>query len=519
MATSVLIVLDGWGHSETPDHNAIHQARTPHWDELWATAPRTLISASGIDVGLPADQMGNSEVGHMTIGAGRTIFQDLTRIDQAIEDNSFNQNPVFEDIFAMASGHRLHVMGLLSPGGVHSHENHIAEIIQMARQRRVEVILHAFLDGRDTPPQSAESSLQRFDKMLAEEGTGTIGSVCGRYFAMDRDQRWDRTEAAYRMLAEGVSPYHAEDPLKALNAAYARGETDEFVQPTLIGNRTTIKAGDVILFMNFRADRARQLSRAFVEARFRQFPRNSHPKLRRFVTMTQYAADLGSEVDDQSVRHAFEPQSVVNSIGEHLSKLGKTQLRIAETEKYAHVTFFFSGGQEQPYPGEDRILIPSPNVATYDLAPEMGAHEITDNLVRVLKEDSFDFIVCNFANGDMVGHTGDFAAAKQAVETIDDCIGRIKKAVEQSGSHCLITADHGNVERMLDLRTHQLHTAHTSERVPLVYIGRNVKQLANNGTLADVAPTLLALMRIEIPGEMTGRSLLMELNSPSGGDH
>ena len=305
MATSVLIVLDGWGHSETPDHNAIHQARTPHWDKLWDTAPRTLLSGSGIDVGLPADQMGNSEVGHMTIGAGRTIFQDLTRIDQAIEDNSFNQNPVFEDTFAMASGHRLHVMGLLSPGGVHSHENHIAEIIQMSRQRRVEVILHAFLDGRDTPPQSAESSLQRFDKMLSEEGTGMIGSVCGRYFAMDRDQRWDRTEAAYRMLAEGVSPYHAEDPLKALNAAYARGETDEFVQPTLIGNRTTVKVGDVILFMNFRADRARQLSRAFVEARFRHFPRNSRPKLQRIVTMTQYAADLGSEVDDQSVRHAF----------------------------------------------------------------------------------------------------------------------------------------------------------------------------------------------------------------------
>ena len=519
MATSVLIVLDGWGYSETPDHNAIHHASTPHWDKLWATAPRTLVSGSGIDVGLPADQMGNSEVGHMTLGAGRTIFQELTRIDQAIEDNSFKQNPVFEDIFAVASGQKLHVMGLLSPGGVHSHENHFAEIIRMARLGRVEVIVHAFLDGRDTPPQSAEPSLRRFSKMLAEDGVGVIGSVCGRYFAMDRDQRWDRTEAVYRMLTEGVSPHSAEDPIQALNAAYGRGETDEFVHPTLIGDQSPIKANDVVLFMNFRADRARQLSRAFVDARFPHFPRNACPKLKHFVTMTRYSKDLGTQVDDQSVRYAFGPKPVVNSIGEHLSRRGKTQLRLAETEKYAHVTYFFSGGQEQPYPGEDRILVASPKVATYDLEPQMSAHEITDNLVRVIKEDAFDFIVCNFANGDMVGHTGDFTAAKRAVETIDECIGRVKQAIEQTGSECLITADHGNVERMLDVTTHQKHTAHTSELVPLVYIGTNAIHLASNGTLADIAPTLLALMQMDVPGEMTGRSLLMETRDSDSGAH
>ena len=510
MATSVLIVLDGWGYSENSDHNAIHQARTPHWDELWTTASHTLVSSSGIHVGLPADQMGNSEVGHMTMGAGRTIFQDLTRIDQAIEDKSFSQNPVFEETFAMASDHQLHLMGLLSPGGVHSHENHFAEIIRMARQRGVKVMVHAFLDGRDTPPKSAEPSLRRIAELLEETGTGAIGSICGRYFAMDRDQRWDRTEAAYGMLTEGVSPHHAEDPFEALQTAYARGETDEFVQPTLIGNQTMIQTGDVVLFMNFRADRARQLSHAFVDARFEHFQRNARPELQRFITMTPYATDLGTHSDDQSVRSAFGPHSIVNSIGEHLSKLGKTQLRIAETEKYAHVTFFFSCGREQPYPGEDRILVASPKVATYDLEPEMSAREITDNLIRVIAEDSFDFIICNFANGDMVGHTGDFTAAKRAVETIDDCIGRIKKAIDQSGSECLITADHGNVERMFDLTTHQRHTAHTSELVPLVYVGPTTKHLASNGTLADVAPTLLALMRIDIPSEMTGRSLLAE---------
>ena len=510
MATSVLIVLDGWGYSENSDHNAIHQARTPHWDELWTNASHTLVSSSGIHVGLPADQMGNSEVGHMTMGAGRTIFQDLTRIDQAIEDKSFSQNPVFEETFAMASDHQLHLMGLLSPGGVHSHENHFAEIIRMARQRGVKVMVHAFLDGRDTPPKSAEPSLRRIAELLEETGTGAIGSICGRYFAMDRDQRWDRTEAAYGMLTEGVSPHHAEDPFEALQTAYARGETDEFVQPTLIGNQTMIQTGDVVLFMNFRADRARQLSHAFVDARFEHFQRNARPELQRFITMTPYATDLGTHSDDQSVRSAFGPHSIVNSIGEHLSKLGKTQLRIAETEKYAHVTFFFSCGREQPYPGEDRILVASPKVATYDLEPEMSAREITDNLIRVIAEDSFDFIICNFANGDMVGHTGDFTAAKRAVETIDDCIGRIKKAIDQSGSECLITADHGNVERMFDLTTHQRHTAHTSELVPLVYVGPTTKHLASNGTLADVAPTLLALMRIDIPSEMTGRSLLAE---------
>ena len=518
MATSVLIVLDGWGHSETPDHNAILQALTPHWDDLWETAPHTLVSGSGIDVGLPADQMGNSEVGHMTIGAGRTIFQDLTRIDRAIEDNSFSQNPVFKSCFEIASDHRLHVMGLLSPGGVHSHENHFAEIIRMARQKNVEVILHAFLDGRDTPPQSAESSLSRFNQMLAKEGGGTSGSICGRYFAMDRDQRWDRTEAAYRMIAEGVSTFHAQNVTDALDAAYARGESDEFVQPTLIGDQNIVNNDDTILFMNFRADRARQLSTAFVDASFHHFPRNNQTKLRQFVTMTRYSEDLGLDAKDQSVRYAFGPQSIVNSIGEHLSKLGKTQLRIAETEKYAHVTFFFSGGRERPYPGEDRLLVPSPNVATYDLQPEMAAQEITDNLIRVLEEDSFDFVVCNFANGDMVGHTGDFEAAKRAVETIDDCLGRIKRALEQSGSQCLITADHGNVEQMLDLKTRQRHTAHTSKRVPLVYVGRNPEQLAPNGTLADIAPTLLELMRTEVPQEMTGRSLLIGSNQPSSSD-
>ena len=498
---TLLVILDGWGLREEVAYNAIAQARTPVWDALWSGAPTTELSASGLDVGLPAGQMGNSEVGHMSIGAGRAVPQDLTRIDQAIAHGELAGNPVLRD--TIDSGiPTLHVFGLLSPGGVHSHEDHTAHVLAAIRERSsTRIRLHAFLDGRDTPPKSAMASLRRF-----EEGfPGVLASITGRYFAMDRDQRWERTERAYNLLAHGETPHRFDSAVAALEAAYARGESDEFVQPSAVHVASqppvTIAPGDAGLFMNFRADRARQLTRALLAEDFDAFRRRKHVPMGAFATLTHYADDIDAPA-------LFGPLDLENTLGETLAGLGKTQLRLAETEKYAHVTYFFSGGREQPFVGEDRILVPSPKVATYDLAPAMSAHAVTDRLLAAVDAGQHDFIVCNYANGDMVGHTGDFDAAVRAVECIDACLGRITAAVRDVGGQCLITADHGNVERMREPKSGDPHTAHTTDAVPLVYVGPAAVRLRGPGTLADVAPTLLELMGISAPAAMVGRSLI-----------
>ncbi len=503
--THLLMILDGWGHREAQDANAIALANTPNWDTLWANYPHTLVSGSGEDVGLPDGQMGNSEVGHMNLGAGRIVYQDLTRIDKAIKDGDFYDNPALSKLAKQCAnnGKRFHIMGLLSPGGVHSHEDQIEAAIDMALKHGCkEIYLHAFLDGRDTPPRSAQASLERFDKKLKDQGCGYIASIVGRYYAMDRDQRWERVAPAYDLLTQGTSEFIYEDAMSALNAAYERDENDEFVQVSSVrpaGKAVTIANDDALLFMNFRADRARQITRALSEDSFNDFERKARINPNNFVSLTQYAADI-------SIPAAFPPKRIQNDLGEFLSGLGKKQLRIAETEKYAHVTFFFSGGQEELYPGEDRELIPSPNVATYDLKPEMSAHELTDKLCSAIESEQYDLIVCNYANGDMVGHTGKLEAAIKAAETLDQCMGRVKTSIENTGGECLITADHGNLELMLDPESQQALTSHTCEPVPLVYIGREAE--LKPGLLSDIAPTMLNIMGIGSPDEMTGASLI-----------
>ncbi len=503
----VLIVLDGWGYREEHEANAIYLGNTPTWDKLWQDRAHCLISGSGLDVGLPPGQMGNSEVGHMNLGAGRVIDQEFTLIGKAIENGSFFENPVLRQTVqdVASTGSALHIFGLLSPGGVHSHEDHIKAAVKLAFDSGVKAVyVHAFLDGRDVPPKSAMNSLETMTAHIDSLGTGGIASICGRYYAMDRDNRWDRTQLAYDMLTGSGEPFESDSAVSALESAYGREETDEFVKPTAVlqhGKRVFLEAGDAVIYMNFRADRARQLTRAFTSDTFSDFERTRRPGLQHFVTLTQYAEDIDAQV-------AFEPDTLHNALGEYLATLGKTQLRLAETEKYAHVTFFFSGGKEEPVEGEKRILIPSPRVATYDLAPEMSAGAVTDELVAAINSGDYDLIVCNYANGDMVGHTGKLDAAIKAVECIDACLARVVQAIQASNGHCLITADHGNVEKMTDEHTGQPHTAHTSDLVPLVYIGKKDIQLRSGGALADVAPTLLALMEVPQPVEMTGLSLI-----------
>ena len=504
----LLVVLDGFGHRRAAPDNAIALARTPIWDGFLAACPHTLLSSSGADVGLPEGQMGNSEVGHMVIGAGRVAPQDLVRMDQAITQGELRRNVHLTAAFKglRKAGGVLHVLGLLSPGGVHSHERQIFELIRIAAAAGVARIrLHAFLDGRDQPPASAASSLQRADELLRELGVGRIASICGRYFAMDRDQRWSRTERAYDLIVRGEAPFAAADADAALRLAYARGETDEFVQPTAIraadGAAPGLGPDDAVVFMNFRADRARQLTRALLQESFDGFARRAFVRIRHFLTLAEYAADIDA-------RCLLEPLVLHNTLGEHLSRLGKRQLRAAETEKYAHVTFFFSGGREAPFVGEERLLVPSPDVATYDLKPEMSAHELTDRLLQAMRSERFDAVICNYANGDMVGHTGNLSAAVAAVEALDGCLGRLAAAVRGTDWRLLITADHGNVEQMNDVQTGQAHSAHTTRPVPLVYVGPGAAAFAEGGTLADVAPTALALLGLPAPPEMTGRSLL-----------
>lgn len=503
----LLLILDGFGYREATDFNAIAQAHKPNWDKLWATYPHTFIHASEAAVGLPKGQMGNSEVGHLNIGAGRVVYQEYTRIDRSINQGHFQENPALLDTIAKVkkTGGALHIFGLLSDGGVHSHENHIHAMIGLAVEKGVEhVNVHAFLDGRDTPPRSAESYLRCLqDKADALHGV-RIASIVGRYYAMDRDNRWARVQAAYDMLTLGVAHYQATSALVGLELAYERGENDEFVKPTLISapgqQVVTIQDGDAVIYMNFRSDRTRELTRAFIEPHFAEFERASLPKLCQYCTLTQYQKDFDVAV-------AFPPVSLHNGFGEYIANNGLRQLRIAETEKYPHVTYFFNGGVETVYPGEDRALVKSPDVATYDLKPEMSLYEVTDKLVEAIGTRKYDAIICNFANADMVGHSGDMTAATKAIEAIDVNLGRVLEAVQSVGGEMLITADHGNAETMRDELNNQPHTAHTTNLVPLIYVGRPAR-LADTGALEDISPTLLKMMGLAQPAEMTGRALI-----------
>jgi 2,3-bisphosphoglycerate-independent phosphoglycerate mutase len=500
----LLLILDGFGYSEDPDHNAVANAAKPNWDRLWQSYPHTLIHACELEVGLPKGQMGNSEVGHLNIGAGRVVYQELTRIDLAIQDGSFDTNAAFTGAIgkALAHGSALHIMGLLSPGGVHSHEDHIHAMLELAARSGLQTIyLHAFLDGRDTPPQSAEQSLQRLQDKCAALGVGRIASIVGRYYAMDRDNRWERVQPAYDLLTQGRAEFSAATATEGLSLAYARGENDEFVKCTLIGEPVGMHDNDVVIFMNFRADRAREITRALTDPQFDKFPRENFPKLADYVMLSSYGDDFAH------LSAAFTPMTIRNGFGEYIAALGQKQLRIAETEKYAHVTYFFNGGTEQPYAGEDRILVPSPKVATYDQKPEMSAIEVTDKLEAAILSCQYQAIICNYANGDMVGHTGILEAAVRAVETLDACIGRVVAAMLSTGGEVLITADHGNAEQMIDHVTHQPHTAHTLNLVPFLYIGRRAG-MTDGGALRDVAPTLLAMMGLPQPPEMTGKPLI-----------
>jgi len=507
----VLIVLDGWGYREETDSNAIYAANKPNWDYFWKNYPHMLLSGSGTDVGLPDNQMGNSEVGHMNLGAGRVVYQDLGKIDHAIETDDFFKNTILVKacVEVAKTNKALHVMGLMSPGGVHSHEKQIFALLELAKQKNVShVYVHAFLDGRDTPPRSAKNSLIALQQVCDRLGNAHIASLIGRYYAMDRDKRWDRTALAYETLVNGQAEYIFDDAVQGLAAAYERNENDEFVKPTILRKQNQapikIEAGDAVVFMNFRADRARQLTRIFVEKSFKEFSPSYVPQLSHFVSLTEYSKDLPTEI-------AFPAELPTNTFGEYIAKEGLTQLRIAETEKYAHVTFFFSGGREAPFKGEERQLIPSPKVATYDLQPEMSAPNLTVELVTAIEEQRYDVIIVNYANPDMVGHSGDFSATVKAIEALDICLGKVYAALQKVKGEALITADHGNAEMMYDPSTHQPHTAHTTELVPLLYLGKQGTFKANDiGVLADVAPTMLMLMGLPIPSEMRGRVLLQK---------
>ena len=509
--TVALFILDGFGYSDTSQSNAIEAAHCPHWDHLWAHYPKTLIQTSGLAVGLPDGQMGNSEVGHMNLGAGRIVYQNLTRISKAIDNGDFFANEVLTQAVdkAAGAGKAVHIFGLLSPGGVHSHEEHIAAMIELAAQRGAkQVYLHAFLDGRDTPPRSAQASLEKISVLFDKLGVGHIASLIGRYYAMDRDNRWERVQQAYDLITQAKADNIVSDAMAGLALAYEQDKDDEFCPATSIqpeGKPVTLNNGDAVVFMNFRPDRARELTRAFVQDDLDStLDRSLRPQLADFVMLTEYAADIATPC-------AYPPESLKNTLGDYLAQQGKTQLRIAETEKYAHVTFFFSGGVESEYPGEQRILIPSPQVATYDLQPEMSAPEVTEHLLRAIASGDHDLIVCNYANGDMVGHTGKMDAAVKAVEALDSCLKQVTEAILAVDGECLITADHGNVELMVDPETGGPVTSHTNGPVPLVLVSQQRPAATlKEGSLCDIAPTLLQMLELEPPAEMTGRSLLAE---------
>lgn len=504
----MLMILDGFGISEKREGNAVKAAYKPNFDKYFRQYPHTELAASGLSVGLPEGQMGNSEVGHLNIGAGRIIYQDLSKITKSIENEDFFENKALNKAMdnVIENNSDLHLLGLLSPGGVHSHTDHLKGLLQLAKKRGVDsVYIHAFTDGRDVPPSSAAGYIKDISQYMTEIGIGRIATVSGRYYAMDRDKRWERVQLAYNALVYGKGN-KANSALEAVEISYENNKTDEFIIPTVIETKgvpvATIKNGDSVIFFNFRPDRARQLTRALNDDTFEGFKRD---KLNlEFVTMTEYDATI------RNVDIAFQNEYYKNTLGEYVSNMGKNQLRIAETEKYAHVTFFFNGGIEVPNKNEDRVLIPSPKVATYDLKPEMSAREVTNKLLDRLNIDKYDMIILNFANPDMVGHTGIFEAAKIAIEVVDECLGRIVNKVLEKDGTVFITADHGNCEQMIDYSTQKPMTAHTTNKVPFLYISKNAKKLKKSGILADIAPTMLGVMGLVKPEEMTGKSLILK---------
>jgi 2,3-bisphosphoglycerate-independent phosphoglycerate mutase len=500
---AMLVILDGWGWREDPRDNAIRQAKTPYFDRLWQAGPHGFLRTSGQDVGLPQGQMGNSEVGHLNIGAGRVVMQDLPRIDNAIANGEIERAPALVTFIEKLknSGGACHLIGLISPGGVHSHQDHAAALAKILARAQVPIWVHAFTDGRDTPPQSAGEDIKRL--VAALPPSAKIATVCGRYFAMDRDKRWDRVEKAYKAIAEADTPRFA-DASAVIADAYAQKKFDEFIVPAVIGDYHGINDGDGILCFNFRADRVREILAALLDPKFSGFPRQRIVRFAAAIGMTQYSEEL-----DKLMGTIFPPQSLAKVLGEVVAQAGRTQLRMAETEKYAHVTYFLNGGREEQYTGEDRIMVPSPKVATYDLQPEMSAPELTDKAVAAINSGQYDLIVLNYANPDMVGHTGSLPAAIKAVETVDAGLGRIAEAIDKAGGVLLVTADHGNCEMMRDPQTGGPHTAHTTNPVPLLLTGARNRALAAEGRLADIAPTLLELMELPKPNEMTGSSLLI----------
>ena len=502
---TMLMILDGYGINDKEKGNAVKLAKTPTLDKLMKQNPNTVIHTSGLDVGLPEGQMGNSEVGHTNIGAGRVVYQELTRITKSIEDGDFFS--ILEFVNAIENckknGTKLHIMGLLSDGGVHSHMRHLYGLLELAKRKGFEdVFVHCFLDGRDTPPASAENYIQQLEEKMKEKGVGKIASIIGRFYAMDRDKRWERVEKAYNALVNGVG-LKSNSAISAIESSYQKEVFDEFVEPTLICNNgnpiATISENDSVIFFNFRPDRAREITRTLVDSNFDGFERKYFKVF--YVCFTSYDETM------PNVEVAFKPSAIENTFGEYISKNGLTQLRIAETEKYAHVTFFFNGGEEKQYAGEDRILVPSPRVETYDLQPEMSAKEVTEKVVEAIKSQKYDNIILNYANLDMVGHTGSLDAAIKATETIDGFVGEVVEAIESVNGVLLITADHGNAEQMLDYTTGEPHTAHTTNLVPLILVGIDDAKL-NSGSLCDLAPTMLEIMGLEKPEQMTGASLL-----------
>lgn len=506
----VLCVLDGWGYREERDNNAVALARTPVYDRLWATSPHTLLNACEEEVGLPKGQIGNSEVGHMNLGAGRVVYQDLPKIDRAIAHAELEQNPALLELIGKLheTGGVCHILGLMSPGGVHSHQSHILALSGLLSRHGIPVVIHAFMDGRDVAPQSGLDSLSKFvtDAAGLRPLPPTIGTVTGRYYAMDRDRRWDRVEKAYRALVDADGTRQATDGVTAVQASYAENVTDEFILPTITTGYAGMKDGDGLIMANFRADRAREILTALLDPDFSDFPRSRTIRFAAAVGMVEYSKEL-----NRFLVPMFPPRRLENTLGQVIADAGRTQLRIAETEKYPHVTFFFNGGEETCYPGEERILVPSPKVATYDLQPTMSAQPVTDKLVEAIADGRFDLVVVNFANPDMVGHTGFLDAAMAAVETVDHCLGRLEAAVREAGGTLLITADHGNCEVMKDPETGGPHTAHTLDPVPVLLVNgpAGITGLRSGGRLADVAPTLLDVMGLAPPAEMTGRSLLL----------
>lgn len=503
---TALIIMDGWGQGVAGAGNAVTLANTPNYDQLLEKYPHTLIAASGLDVGLPEGQMGNSEVGHLNIGAGRVIYQELTRITKSIKDGDFftNEELVGAMQHAKQHGTKLHTWGLLSDGGVHSHIEHLKALIQMAKDQGLDnIYVHAFMDGRDTSPTSGLGYVRELEAFMAEINFGVIATVSGRYYSMDRDKRWERIEKSYNMLVKGEGEV-SESAIAVLEKSYDAGVTDEFILPTVIVKNgakvATVAANDAIIFFNFRPDRAREITRAIVDVEFDGFAREYFPT--KYVGFTQYDKTI------ENIGTAYKQQSIDNTLGQYLAKLGKTQLRIAETEKYAHVTFFFNGGIEAPNEGEDRVLINSPKVATYDLKPEMSAYEMTDRLLAELDRDHYDLIVINYANPDMVGHTGIIEAAVKAVEVVDECVGKIVKKLEEKGGAFIITADHGNAEQMLTEDGEPM-TAHSTNHVPCIVGGAGEVKLADDGKLCDLTPTLLQLMKLDVPAEMTGKSIIL----------